>query len=163
MTALQLQYQATHDHLTGLRNRSCLEQELLDAMTRCDENPRRQLAVVAIDLNDFKHINDSHGHAAGDHLLQNIAQRFKRIKRKSDLIFRTGGDEFVWIVEGLDAVNKPSFVNRINTALSMPIEYQGHLLAVTGSIGIATYPSDAASPDELLNQADQAMYHNKGS
>ncbi len=157
----QLHYQATHDPLTGLRNRLSLEQELSDAISRCEDNPRRKLAVVAIDLNDFKYINDNYGHAAGDHVLQKIAARFQRIKRKGDLIFRIGGDEFVWLAETSNDSNTPSFIQRVEDALSKPISYQESELNISGSIGVANYPNHAITPESLLSQADKAMYNTK--
>lgn len=157
-TQQELLYQAMHDPLTGLRNRASLEYDLQQAMIRCDAQPRLSMIVILIDLNDFKRVNDVYGHRAGDVVLTAVADRFNAIKRKKDLIFRIGGDEFVWIAEGVDKSLEPSIIKRMEKALAKPIHYGDQSLTISGSIGSAAYPERATTPSQLLEQADKAMY-----
>ena len=162
-TQQELLYQAMHDPLTGLRNRASLEYDLQQAMIRCDAQPSLSITVIVIDLNDFKQVNDRYGHRAGDVVLTEMANRFNHIKRKKDLVFRIGGDEFVWIAEGSHKPAQPSMLKRIAKALEQPIKYENQMLKLSGSIGTAVYPHSATTPSQLIEQADQAMYQIKKS
>ena len=160
-TQEELLFQAMHDPLTGLRNRASLDFDLQQAIIRCDAHPSMSMLVILIDLNDFKIINDIHGHAVGDRVLIEVANRFGAIKRKKDLIFRIGGDEFVWVAEGVTSSLKSNITKRIAKELNKPLAHGEHQLNISGSIGVAAYPEDATTPLHLLEQADRAMYQIK--
>jgi diguanylate cyclase (GGDEF)-like protein/PAS domain S-box-containing protein len=158
---LKMSHLAQHDSLTGLPNRVLLNDRLSEAIN-LSSRYQRKLAVLFLDLDRFKHINDSLGHVVGDRLLQSVARRLVSCVRSSDTVSRQGGDEFVvllWEVRHaedasvtagkiLDAIRKPHYINE-------------HELNVTGSIGIVTYPDDATDAETLLKKADLAMYHAK--
>ena len=152
---------ANHDHLTGLPNRMFLQAHLPQALARCQE-ARHMLAVLFLDLDRFKHINDSRGHEVGDKLLQEIAKRVRAAVRPSDIVVRMGGDEFVVV---LHRVNSPDEIaiasTRINEVLSAPVMIDGRALVVTVSIGVSMFPRDGATMGELLKHADTAMYQAK--
>jgi diguanylate cyclase (GGDEF)-like protein/PAS domain S-box-containing protein len=152
---------ANHDHLTGLPNRLFLQAHLPEAIARCQENGQ-MLAVLFLDLDRFKHINDSRGHEVGDKLLQEIAKRVRAAVRPADIVVRMGGDEFVVV---LHKVNSPDEVGiaatRINEVLSAPVMIDGRALVATVSIGVSLYPRDGASMGELLKHSDTAMYQAK--
>lgn len=152
---------AQFDQLTGLANRSLFR----DYLTRTVSRAARMEAPVAIlflDLDRFKIINDTYGHEVGDELLVCISDRLKHSVRTSDLVARLGGDEFTVVVDGIsDPTILSHFAERILAALNEPIRTRGLELSVDASIGIAVYPDDADSPDELLRSADAAMYRAK--
>ena len=152
---------ANHDHLTGLPNRLFLQAHLPEAIARCQETGQ-MLAVLFLDLDRFKHINDSRGHEVGDRLLQEIAKRVRAAVRPADIVVRMGGDEFVVV---LHKVNSPDEVGiaatRINEVLSAPVMIDGRALVATVSIGVSLYPRDGASMGELLKHSDTAMYQAK--
>jgi len=152
---------ANHDHLTGLPNRLFLQAHLPEAIARCQETGQ-MLSVLFLDLDRFKHINDSRGHEVGDKLLQEIAKRVRSAVRPADIVVRMGGDEFVVV---LHKVNSPDEVGiaatRINELLSAPVMIDGRALVATVSIGVSLYPRDGASMGELLKHADTAMYQAK--
>ena len=160
-TQQELLYQAQHDPLTGLFNRATLELSVSQAMQRCDNEAGHQIAIIVIDLDGFKAINDTYGHSAGDQVLKEMARRFKQLKCTGDIIFRAGGDEFVWLVEQENASNLNALVQLITQALRQPVDYDEMQLNVDGSIGISHYPGNALSPRELVQQADAAMYQIK--
>lgn len=155
--------QAITDELTGLGNRRQLLTELgrrLDSL-----NPRSQnahLALLMIDLDHFKEINDSFGHPAGDAVLKEIGPRLQSILRPGDVVARLGGDEFAVIVEKADTASAVSAAERITAALEIPIALETTSLHVGASVGIALAPTHARSPDELMRCADVAMYRAKG-
>lgn len=159
---------ATQDVLTGLPNRYWLMTFLPDAMKRALAN-KTQLAILFIDLDDFKKVNDSSGHSAGDNLLQAVAVRIRGILRPTDTVARLGGDEFTVVIESTDHDNEIAEVaHRVATALQQPFQIDAHRSAtVGGSIGIALYPRDGTDADTLLKGADIAMYaaktENKGA
>lgn len=161
-TQEELLYQAMHDPLTDLLNRASFDYEMDLAMARCGRNSELQLYVFSIDLNGFKSINDTYGHLAGDHVLKELSRRFIQNKRKNDLIFRIGGDEFVWLTEGFN-MNPESLITRIGDCFSEPIKYNDISLAIQGSIGYACCQGDCQSIEALLTQADQSMYRHKRS
>jgi len=152
---------ANHDHLTGLPNRLFLQAHLPEAIARCQESGQ-MLAVLFLDLDRFKHINDSRGHEVGDRLLQEIAKRVRAAVRPADIVVRMGGDEFVVV---LHKVNSPDEVGiaatRINEVLSAPVMIDGRALVATVSIGVSLFPRDGATMGELLKHSDTAMYQAK--
>jgi diguanylate cyclase (GGDEF)-like protein/PAS domain S-box-containing protein len=152
---------ANHDHLTGLPNRLFLQAHLPEAIARCQE-AGQMLAVLFLDLDRFKHINDSRGHEVGDKLLQEIAKRVRAAVRPADIVVRMGGDEFVVV---LHRVNSPDEVGiaatRVNEVLSAPVMIDGRALVATVSIGVSMFPRDGATMGELLKHSDTAMYQAK--
>ena len=152
---------AHHDPLTGLLNRFSLESRLEQAlMTARREN--KKVAVMFIDLDRFKVINDTLGHHIGDDLLVEVAHRLKECVRESDIVARQGGDEFVVVVTGMDDPSTAATVaSKISRNLAAPYAIGTHDLYSTPSIGISLYPSDGTDVDELMKNADTAMYHAK--
>jgi diguanylate cyclase (GGDEF)-like protein len=151
---------AKTDSLTGLLNRESLEQELAKAMASADE-AERLLAVVFVDLNGFKRINDEHGHDVGDEILAAISGRLKASFRKSDLIFRTGGDEFVLLLGGLKSVDgSEELLLRVQSKIREPIHVGVRSpLHISASMGVVYYPlMGTQDPSEILSMADRAMY-----
>ncbi len=154
-------HRASHDVLTGLPNRSLLLDRLDRALARA-KRERRQGAVVMLDLDRFKSVNDALGHAAGDILLQAVAQRLLAAKRDTDTLSRLGGDEFVLMLEGVQhEADALAAAERYRGMLRSPFEADGHALHVTASFGIAMFPRDGIDPDQLLKNADSAMYRAK--
>lgn len=159
---LQLQRSAHYDGLTGLPNRVLLADRLEQAMARARRS-NHILAVVFIDLDHFKPINDEYGHDVGDELLVAVAERMRSSLRGADTLARLGGDEFVAVLSELSAEGDAQpLVRRLLDAVSSRFELQGRQLQVTGSIGLTFYPqSIEQDADQLLRQADQAMYQSK--
>jgi diguanylate cyclase (GGDEF)-like protein/PAS domain S-box-containing protein len=168
----RLRYDAMHDALTGLPNRTFFH----DQVQRCIERARRRsdfrFAVLFLDLDRFKIINDSLGHAAGDRLLVTIGDRLRRCLRPtdtiaaetSDTVARLGGDEFTILLDDLKAENDALIVaERIEKSLSEPIDFEGHQLFTTVSIGIVNGTTNYTEAKELLRDADAAMYHAKAA
>jgi len=152
---------AHYDNLTGLPNRSLL----FDRLSHAINHARRydhQLAVLFIDLDRFKFVNDTMGHEAGDVLLKTIAGRIRDCLRQSDTVARLGGDEFIAIIANLeDGMVAARISGKLIESLSAPVEIGGHVVSVSPSIGIALFPSDAENGDELIRLADVAMYQAK--
>lgn len=158
----RLAFLATHDLLTGLPNRAMVGFRLRPAIAAADERKER-VAVMMLDLDYFKSINDTLGHGAGDRLLQAASQRISAILRRSDTAVRMGGDEFMIILPQVASPDDASKVaSKILEALRRPFNIDGRELRVTGSIGIALYPEGGSSIDALLKHADIAMYQAKG-
>ncbi|MGA3280281.1 MAG: PAS domain S-box protein [Smithella sp.] len=154
----KIQYLATHDTLTGLPNRSMFSQ-LLNYAIKTAHRYQRQLAVLFLDLDRFKIINDTMGHDAGDQLLQKIAARLKQSLRTVDVIGRLGGDEFVILIEEVSDSNHIATVaHKILTSVIKPITLMGQENRITVSIGISMYPKDAQDEQSLMKNADIAMY-----
>ena len=156
-----LEQLAHHDQLTGLPNRLYLAAHLPEALAEAKEKGTL-LAVLFLDLDRFKHVNDSRGHETGDKLLKTVAQRIRQTMRAQDVVVRMGGDEFVVVlqdVENSDRVNEAA--ERINQALSAPMVVDGRTLVTTVSIGVALYPRDGIDMGELLRHSDTAMYQAK--
>ncbi|RPI55415.1 MAG: EAL domain-containing protein [Acidobacteria bacterium] len=159
--SLRMAYLAQHDSLTDLPNRILLADRLKQAIAMALRGDR-QLALLFLDMDRFKHINDSLGHAIGDRLLQSVAHRLRASVRSSDTISRQGGDEFVILLSDIaHPEDAETSAEKILGALSTPHAIDQHNLHVTGSIGIATYPDDGVDADTLLRHADLAMYRAK--
>ncbi len=156
-----LQYQATHDPLTGLPNRNVLAGHLQDAIAYAQQDDSH-IAVAFVDLDNFKIINDSLGHAVGDTLLVEVARRLRATLPASDTVARYGGDEFVLIIrDNEEASHSQQLLQQLLDNIQAPLELGGHALNVNGSIGVARYPDDAYELDNLLRLADVAMYDAK--
>ncbi len=154
---------AFYDALTGLANRRLLMNRIDRAIMgakRCGES----VALMMCDLDNFKMINDSLGHDAGDELLKHIAQSMKSVIRDVDLVARLGGDEFVIILDGIAETGEIiDIASALLQGLEKPVELMSKQVAISSSVGIAIYPNDGLLPSELLRNADLAMYHAKGS
>jgi diguanylate cyclase (GGDEF)-like protein/PAS domain S-box-containing protein len=158
---LKISYLAQHDSLTDLPNRVLLNERLAEAIAMAGRR-RRELAVLVLDLDRFKHINDSLGRISGDQLLRSVARRLVSCVRSSDIVSRQGGDEFsilLWDVS--HAQDAAAAADKILRSLREPHNIDGHELHVTGSIGIVTYPSDGTDVETLMKKAEFAMYHAK--
>jgi diguanylate cyclase (GGDEF)-like protein len=152
---------ALRDPLTGLPNRALLVDRLEQAMARA-QREHTFVAVLFLDLDNFKTINDVMGHSAADAVLQETAQRLKASLRKSDTVARVGGDEFIMVVANLADPDVAGAVgDKLLHALAQPIEAYGHTISISGSIGMSVYPRDAHTSDDLLRYADGAMYRAK--
>ncbi len=159
----RLRHQALHDPLTDLPNRSLLLERLGQALVRA-ERRRKKVAVLFMDLDNFKHVNDSLGHEAGDRLLVEVAARLRSSLRAEDTVARLGGDEFVVLSENLrDKRGAAAVARRITRALRSTIPLDGHEVIVTASIGIAFGASCEDRPEELVRGAEIAMYRVKES
>ncbi len=157
----KLSHLAQHDFLTGLPNRMLLKDRLDQAIARARRHERR-VAVLFLDLDGFKHINDSLGHAVGDMLLQNTGKRLAAAVRASDTVSRQGGDEFVVVLcEVEDSQNVARHAEKILVALSAPHALAGHDTHVNASIGISFFPEDGRDAEALIRCADMAMYRAK--
>lgn len=156
-----LVYYATHDQLTGLPNRNLFHTHLESALER-SQRSEKSGAVFFMDLDNFKAINDTMGHAAGDALLLEIAARLKNTFRKSELISRIGGDEFTLVVESLEHAEEAQLVaERVLQEFEKPFTLEGQEFEVTCSMGISVFPSDGETSESLIKQADTAMYSAK--
>ncbi|WP_371322736.1 EAL domain-containing protein [Dechloromonas sp. ZY10] len=157
----ELEYQATHDPLTGLPNRNLLQDRLHQAVLRARRQGRRG-GVAFIDLDNFKFVNDSLGHGAGDRLLVEIAQRLRACLRDTDTVARYGGDEFVLILGDYDGQSDGlQVLQRLKSAIAEPFELEGHELQVDCSIGVSVFPDDGEEMESLLRHADAAVNHAK--
>ena len=157
----QLIRQAVTDTLTGLFNRHGFLQSLHAALSRSLRN-NKPLALLYLDLDGFKRINDTLGHPSGDQLLQAMAERLRRCTRNYDIVARLGGDEFTMILDGLDSPEDAARIaEKVLEAVVTPLELHGLQLTVSASIGIATYPDCSDTVDGLLQAADMAMYQAK--
>lgn len=157
----ELQYQATHDSLTNLPNRFLLLDRFRSALQQARRN-QNQVAVLFIDLDNFKRVNDSLGHSAGDIFLQQIAARLRRCLRPHDTIARHGGDEFTIILTDVTTPeNVLAVVSKLQGEFAQPILIDSNEIYATFSTGIALYPEDGDRPEELLRHADTAMYKAK--
>lgn len=158
---LQLEAVAHYDPLTGLANRNLLD-NLLDRSIRTARRNRKRLAVMFIDLDRFKEVNDTLGHAAGDELLRQAAQRLQVALRDSDILARMGGDEFVVVLDELDNTDDASAVAcKLMDGICSPFHIRETEVVLSCSIGISVYPDDAETATQLLGYADTAMYRAK--
>jgi diguanylate cyclase (GGDEF)-like protein/PAS domain S-box-containing protein len=154
----RLEHLAHFDALTQLPNRMLLADRLQLAMAQTERNGKT-LAVCYLDLDNFKPINDQFGHAAGDYLLIEVAQRLKTCVRAGDTVSRLGGDEFVLLISNLADLHEcDQAIARVASTLAHPFHVSEHNVAISASIGVTLYPQDNADPETLLRHADQAMY-----
>lgn len=152
---------AYHDELTGLPNRRLLQDRLKQAVAQAARHDK-QVAVMLLDLDGFKSINDRLGHPVGDHLLQQVAKRLTSCVRVADTVCRYGGDEFVVMLpEFEDGDSASAVAEKIRAQLETPYELGSELITVRASIGVAEYPDDGSSYRALIKQADIAMYRAK--
>jgi diguanylate cyclase (GGDEF)-like protein/PAS domain S-box-containing protein len=153
----ELTRQAFHDGLTGLANRALFRDRLDHALAQ-GARARSSLAVLLVDLDGFKLVNDSLGHDVGDQLLQQIAERFSAVSRPSDTLARLGGDEFALLLEGANEATATRLAQRLLASLSEPIDIAERSLRLAASIGIVTNVGEGADSDALIRDADLAMY-----
>jgi diguanylate cyclase (GGDEF)-like protein len=160
-TKVELDHRAHHDTLTDLPNRILLQDRLSQAIDLA-QRQGKQLAVMFMDLDQFKHINDSLGHAVGDQLLQSVAQRLAGCVRQSDTVSRQGGDEFVVLLPQVEHAEDAALsAQKLLVALAPPHRIDRFDLHISISIGISLYPDDGQDAETLIKSADTAMYHAK--
>jgi diguanylate cyclase (GGDEF)-like protein/PAS domain S-box-containing protein len=158
---LQMLHLAEHDALTDLPNRLLLNDRLARAIALARRYGRR-LAVLFLDCDRFKHINDTLGHAVGDQVLRSVARRLATCVRESDTVCRHGGDEFLILLSEVDQPEDAGLIaDKIVTSIAEPHYVAGHELSISGSVGIALYPEDGQDAQSLIMRADTAMYHAK--
>ena len=173
----QIAYLAYHDSLTGLANRKRFEEELALGLARA-RRKQTSVAVLFLDLNNFKRVNDTLGHDVGDRLLERVADRLRTATRDTDIVARQGGDEFLVLVADIDPRDDvgqfpvgatraeavaAELAGRIDVSLAEPFELDGEVVTTGASIGVSIYPQDAADSRTLLKNADMAMYAVKRS
>ena len=159
--AERLKHLAHHDQLTQTPNRYLLLDRINQLISQC-ERSQGSFSLLFVDLDKFKSINDSKGHAYGDIILIEAARRLKNIIRKSDTVARVGGDEFVILLDNVTTKEKTSGIAELLiNAINQPYKIKGEEFSLSCSIGIAIYPADGATRDELLSSADMAMYRAK--
>jgi len=160
-TAERIQHLAHHDSLTGLPNRALFQERLRQALAQASRIGQR-LGLMFLDLDKFKDVNDTLGHHIGDQLLSAVARRLSRCLRQTDTVARLGGDEFAVILTNLaEPEGAARVAETIRAAIAEPFALEGHEVATSTSIGITVFPDDAATPEELLKNADLAMFHSK--
>lgn len=161
-TLSELEYQSTHDPLTGLHNRRFFDEALDEEMGRA-ERYQRQFAVLLVDLDDFKDINDTYGHPSGDGVLQQVAHIMQRVTRKGDLASRIGGDEFALLLIETGLGGAINVAEKLRTELRQTpfLGTNGRSFHVTASIGVVTYPEDARSVSDLMASVDLGLYRAK--
>ena len=153
-----IRHLAFHDALTDLPNRSLLL-DRLERQIALAEREKRFFAVMFLDLDGFKLINDHHGHHIGDSVLKEVAERLKGLIRQSDTVARLGGDEFVVVLDNPTNKDEVAHIaHRVVTIINEPMEIHGAIAQVGASIGIATFPNDGDTPAALFKNADTAMY-----
>lgn len=159
--AEQVQHLAHYDLLTDLPNRALLGDRLKQAIAQARRDQTR-MALLFVDLDKFKPVNDTYGHEAGDLLLQQVAQRLRACLRESDTVARVGGDEFIVLLPQIDAVQYSVVVaEKLLGTLNEPFMVAGHAIGISASIGVAVYPDDGNDQEQLMRSADRAMYHAK--
>lgn len=159
-TRRQLEHLALHDPLTGLANRALFADRLQHAFAGYQRNGW-PLTLLFIDLDDFKSVNDEHGHAVGDELLVLVARRLAECSRAVDTVARMGGDEFAVLCEHTALDDGLRIAERLADAACRPATIDGHRVAVTASVGVQSACPEVDDPDTLLRRADSAMYENK--
>jgi diguanylate cyclase (GGDEF)-like protein len=159
---LRLEFMAHHDTLTGLHARSMLEDRMQQAFARAQRHGSH-FAILFCDLDNFKPINDQFGHAAGDAVLRQVAERLSAGRRQTDTVARLGGDEFIILLTELDQPHEAALnvAQQLLATLGQPFRVAGHAVTLGASIGVALYRADSMSGAELMSQADQAMYQAK--
>ncbi|MEJ2107579.1 MAG: EAL domain-containing protein [Acidiferrobacteraceae bacterium] len=165
LTRERLHELATTDSLTGLPNRTLFHDRLKQAVARASRKGSGQVALLLLDLDHFKEINDTLGHPAGDEVLIAVASRLRSVLRESDTLARFGGDEFTVVLGDTPDVRKTAqaVAQKINAAFDQPIRYRDHELYIGASVGIALYPEHGKDVDTLMSRADIAMYSSKAS
>jgi len=158
----QIAFQAFHDTLTGLPNRASLQKHLADAL-EISRATRQPLALLMLDIDRFKEINDTMGHATGDIVLIEVGRRLRTALRPGDVLARFGGDEFVAILHQIDEFGMAAFAERISAVVSQPLRAGSMEFFLNASIGVAKFPQHGERPEELLRRADIAMYDAKQS
>jgi diguanylate cyclase (GGDEF)-like protein len=159
----RLRHEATHDALTGLANRSFFQEQLVLALEHTRNAPDRASAVLFFDLDDFKQINDTLGHLAGDAMLRVVADRLQHAVRASDVVGRIGGDEFgILLNDRADSAAVDATVARIQETLVAPASLDGRIVYITASVGITLLEEGDERIEDVLSRADAAMYHAKG-
>lgn len=157
----QLERMAHYDALTDIPNRVLFADRLHQAIAHAHRN-QNELALVYLDIDGFKDINDMHGHETGDQLLIAIARRWRAILRESDTLARLGGDEFVAVLSDLKTPSEcEAVLSRLLSAAATPFEIGGHVLQISASLGAALFPDDGENSETLMRHADQAMYQAK--
>lgn len=157
----ELQFQATHDSLTGLPNRVLLLDRIRQSMAKADRH-HKTFGVFYMDLDRFKLINDSLSHEAGDEILRAVSERLEKVLRAEDTLARLGGDEFVIIVNDINSdVDLINIAKKVLDVLDSPFELYNHQFVITTSLGISIYPKDGRNIEELIRNADTAMYRAK--
>jgi diguanylate cyclase (GGDEF)-like protein len=157
----ELGHLSSHDQLTGLPNRRFYDERMGVALHRAAEH-NSMLGLLIIDLNDFKKLNDTYGHGAGDKLLVTVAKRLQDTLRETDLIARLGGDEFAAVIEDASSMDEVTRIaHKISQSIEQPLLVRQHPLQFSASIGVAMFPSDGRQKHELEEQADKAMYFAK--
>lgn len=157
----QMARRAMYDDLTRLPNRRLFEDRALMAFSRQQRHTAQLCALLFLDLDDFKAVNDQHGHKAGDAVLVTVAARAQAVVRQNDTVARWGGDEFIVLLENISADRLEIIARRLRISIQEPIDYQGCLLQVGVSIGVALYPDAGQDLDQLLHAADGHMYNDK--
>jgi diguanylate cyclase (GGDEF)-like protein len=158
---IEMSHMAQHDTLTNLPNRILLHDRLRQAIAMASRNGTL-VGVLFLDLDKFKEINDSLGHAFGDKVLQSVVNRLLTCVRASDTVSRLGGDEFVILLYEIRQTGDAGVkAGQILTAINAPFEIDSHKLQITASIGVAVYPNDSTDPDDLIKNAQKMMYKAK--
>jgi diguanylate cyclase (GGDEF)-like protein len=161
--SLELEFLAGHDSLTGLLNRRAFEERLAPALARARRHERR-LALIMIDLDGFKRVNDIHGHAVGDELLRRLARRIDKLTRETDAVCRLGGDEFLVLVEDVQEKKHIQLhAQRLLDTLMRPVEIGGTTIQVGASVGISVQTCVEDDAERLMRSADKAMYEAKSA
>jgi diguanylate cyclase (GGDEF)-like protein len=156
-----LRFMASHDELTGLFNRAALQQELARAIKRSNRH-QKQFAVLFVDLDRFKHINDTLGHGVGDEMIKICGERLTALLREADVVARFGGDEFVLLLENLSGANDAAGIAaKVLACCAEPFFVAGRELHLSASVGVSIYPDNGGDPEALLKNADTAMYRAK--
>lgn len=157
----RMRYMAQHDTLTGLPNRTLFADRLQKALQYAVRH-QKALALMLLDLNKFKPVNDTHGHAVGDLLLQKVAERLQQAIRSSDTVARIGGDEFIILLPAVDELNHAALVaEKIQHSIALPFDIHGLEIQISCSIGVACFPEDGETDLVLSKVADQRMYQQK--
>ncbi|RPF53932.1 diguanylate cyclase domain-containing protein [Aquisalibacillus elongatus] len=156
----EINYLAFHDPLTGLPNRNMLDQYIQESLLR-GQKYNQPFSLFFLDLNDFKEINDTHGHDVGDSILVKVSERLSSSLRQGDVVTRLGGDEFIIVLDRIGADGAKEVAERILESFIEPIRVDGQEFKVKPSIGISIYPKDGQDMETLMKQADQAMYSAK--
>jgi diguanylate cyclase (GGDEF)-like protein len=165
----RLHHMATHDALTDLPNRTLFNDRLTHAIElsrrlRSGKNEKWELAVMLLDLDNFKSANDTYGHPKGDILLQAVTEQLRKCVRESDTVARMGGDEFTLIFENVSGADDAErLAKKVMVVFDQPFQFGGHEMKVTASLGISLYPRDGQDAQTLLSHADIAMYRAKQS